>query len=997
MTARLDVEINSRGAKAGAREVNQALDSVKTSARQTTTAVNLFQKSLIITAASAAFTVGLSKATSASGMFADALAEVNTLLDETPGQLDLISEAAKQQAFQFGSLPVDQTKAFYQIISAGAADAAEATLTLTAANKLAVGGVTDVTIAADVLTSTLNVYGDAVGGASDVTDTLFIGMREGKTTIGELASEVGKVLPLAENLDIAFTTLVAATAALTKGGISTSRAITGLQGIMTAVVKPTAEAVKEAAALDLQFNALAVQTLGLSGFLEELARKTGGNTETLAKLFGNVEALLPVLNLAGSGAADFAEILDAMNDRLGATEIAFQKVSAAPGFASKQLRALGAVILTEVGDTIGQVLVPALQEVLENFDEIIRISGVVAISLTAAFGPQIAVMIGTQFVAAVGLATGAITTLTAAIAANPIGAILVAITASISALILFSDRIKLTSDGMLTLRDVFVTIWNFIVEDTKRAIDFWVDLFASVGRFIEQSVSEWVGPVEISMTDMGATVKTGVNAIIGLFVGAFGTISENWGLLPDFFSSVMVKTVNAIISGVETTINVTVNAVADFLEEVSRKTIAGINFLLAQANRIPLLDLDLLIEPEFKENEFNFAFDRITDQAEGTATKIGENIQKTWETAFSTDFIGDFVTEFQQAVEKTASIRREAERTSRLPPQRPAAPGAPPTPGAVSPDLTAQQLSVIQAAIDGFIGEAETAFNTLAGGYAERLGEMVDATKTAASEMGVAFAEVFGPGGTLQRGFADSAARAIVFGDDLRTSLINVGKQITAQLISKFIQTQLAMLTVGRAAESMAATTSTAIVAGNTASAASGIASQQALTAGAVASNQAIAASAAPAAATTSIATSGGSAVAGQAAFTAAIITMLALVARANGLLEFANGGVFSNRVVDRPTAFPLGMMGEAGPEAILPLARNARGQLGVLAPAVRSENGATVFAPVINVRVEGGRDPEETGRQTAGEVKRQLELTFSEFLRRQQRSGGLLNRQREF
>jgi Ca2+-binding EF-hand superfamily protein len=48
--------------------------------------------------------------------------------------------------------------------------------------------------------------------------------------------------------------------------------------------------------------------------------------------------------------------------------------------------------------------------------------------------------------------------------------------------------------------------------------------------------------------------------------------------------------------------------------------------------------------------------------------------------------------------------------------------------------------------------------------------------------------------------------------------------------------------------------------------------------------------------------------------------------------LKFAKGGVFSNQVVTRPTNFQLAQMGEAGPEAIMPLARTRDGSLGVVA-----------------------------------------------------------------
>lgn len=70
------------------------------------------------------------------------------------------------------------------------------------------------------------------------------------------------------------------------------------------------------------------------------------------------------------------------------------------------------------------------------------------------------------------------------------------------------------------------------------------------------------------------------------------------------------------------------------------------------------------------------------------------------------------------------------------------------------------------------------------------------------------------------------------------------------------------------------------------------------------------------------------------------------------GLVPFAAGGV-----VDRPTIFPfargIGLMGEAGPEAIMPLARDGAGRLGV-----RTQGAAA--APVINVSVDarGSNDP---------------------------------------
>ena len=47
---------------------------------------------------------------------------------------------------------------------------------------------------------------------------------------------------------------------------------------------------------------------------------------------------------------------------------------------------------------------------------------------------------------------------------------------------------------------------------------------------------------------------------------------------------------------------------------------------------------------------------------------------------------------------------------------------------------------------------------------------------------------------------------------------------------------------------------------------------------------------------------------------------------------KFANGGVFTNGIVNEPTLFDMGLMGEAGSEAIMPLTRHSNGSLGVRA-----------------------------------------------------------------
>jgi lambda family phage tail tape measure protein len=72
-----------------------------------------------------------------------------------------------------------------------------------------------------------------------------------------------------------------------------------------------------------------------------------------------------------------------------------------------------------------------------------------------------------------------------------------------------------------------------------------------------------------------------------------------------------------------------------------------------------------------------------------------------------------------------------------------------------------------------------------------------------------------------------------------------------------------------------------------------------------------------------------------------------------SGVQMFANGGAFTNSIVSTPTAFGMasgqsGVMGEAGPEAIMPLTRTASGKLGVIAAGGGTGTSISINAPVM-------------------------------------------------
>ena len=323
--------------------------------------------SRLTAAGGAAAVLGASLSIKEAAQFEKALAEVSTLLDDTSGLKGMAAEV-KLLSKEYGTFPTSNVKALYQIISAGATSSAEAMDLLTVSNKLALGGVTDVEVAADGLTTILNTYQEEAGGAAHVSDLLFTAMKAGKTTIGLLSGSIGKVAPLAVEAGVSLAELLAATSTITKGGIETSRAVAGLNQVLVSVVRPTSQARDLARLLGIEFDIASLQARKFSGFLEHVKEKTRGSSEALGLLFGSTEALTPALQLTGSGAETFNAILADMVDVTGETDTAVDKMSetTSQGFDRVKARA------TVLGIQIGDKLLPTINnffEILESESE----------------------------------------------------------------------------------------------------------------------------------------------------------------------------------------------------------------------------------------------------------------------------------------------------------------------------------------------------------------------------------------------------------------------------------------------------------------------------------------------------------------------------------------------------------------------------------------------------------------------------------------------------
>ncbi|MFZ3172078.1 MAG: phage tail tape measure protein [Carboxydocellales bacterium] len=471
------------------------------------------------------------------GDFGDGMAKISTIADATKVPLDQLKKGIRELSDQTGITTKDLTEAEYEAISAGV-DTANSVQFLGTAVKAAKGGFTDATTTVDGLTTVLNAYGKKAEEATDISDQMMLAQNFGKTTWGQMAASMGNVIPIAANLGVSTKELFGSLGVLTKNGIKTSEAVTGLKSAFSNIMKPAKEASDLAKQLGLDFNAAHLQSVGWAKFLEEVKQKTGGNAEQMAKLFGSVEALNSVMVLTGKGSGDLNSVLKQMENTTGLTQQAFDKVSGTPS--QKLYKAFNQIknSVTELAEKSApaiEKLAKVLGGLAEKFGQLSPVQQEFIIKmavLAAAIGPALMVLgnlstgigkVSGAIAKAGGMAnlfSGALTFLT-----SPVGIAIAAIAALAAVAYLIYknwDTIKAkTTEVWNAVKNTIVGIWESIKTKTS-------EIWEGIKTFFEK----WWPLLLVVFTG-------GIGLIIAYIIGHWDGIkkktSEIWEAIKNFF------------------------------------------------------------------------------------------------------------------------------------------------------------------------------------------------------------------------------------------------------------------------------------------------------------------------------------------------------------------------------------------------------------------------------------------------------------------------------
>lgn len=332
-----------------------------------------------------------------------------------------ISKDMKALSITLGKDATDVGEAMYQGLSAGVSEKNIADFT-EKMGKLAKGGFTEVATATDIATTVVNAYGKKIEEVDKISDILITTQNRGKTTVDELASAMGRVIPTASSMGLEFEELASAYAISTAKGIATAESTTYIDAMLKELGSTSngvGKWLKEN--LNVTFQDLQASGMNLGEILSYIDKEAQNNGTSFKELWSSAEASKMALTLLSDEGTDFTKVLGEMQNSTGATNEAFEKMdSTLKSKAEKSIQKLKNSFIS-LGETmlpmIEEKIIPSIEkfanwisnldeETLENIGTWTMWVGGLGVALTVA-GKLLTW--GSSMVSAIGTLSGALT------------------------------------------------------------------------------------------------------------------------------------------------------------------------------------------------------------------------------------------------------------------------------------------------------------------------------------------------------------------------------------------------------------------------------------------------------------------------------------------------------------------------------------------------------------------------------------------------------------
>lgn len=226
--------------------------------------------------------------------------QVVTLFGETGRAADesfgRVNRQVTDLSRRLGIDAVQAARAYYQTISANV-PREQAPGFLDVAARAAIGGSTTIVQATDAISNTMNAFGKSAADAEDVSNHLFVAVRDGKVTLDELSRTFYNLAPTASAAGLSLNETLAAVSTLTSRGVPAAEAMTRLRAVVDGIIRPSDEARRVQQLYNVQLDAGTLRADGWLGTLNRIYAATGGNETAITRLLGSSEAYQGVVTL----------------------------------------------------------------------------------------------------------------------------------------------------------------------------------------------------------------------------------------------------------------------------------------------------------------------------------------------------------------------------------------------------------------------------------------------------------------------------------------------------------------------------------------------------------------------------------------------------------------------------------------------------------------------------------------------------------------------------
>lgn len=310
-----------------------------------------------------------------------AFAKASTLLsgDDLTKYFEGLIEMSNRTGVAF----TDLAESMYSALSAGVPQDNVLEFVENTVN-LSKGGFTQTATAIDIVTTALNAYQMEMSEATHVQDVLITTQNLGKTTVDELASNMGKLISTANGVNVAFDQLGAMYATVTANGVATAETTTYLNAMINELGASgsTAEKAMQAATAGTDMAGKKISEISAMGYdvtdvlklMDEYAQSTG---KSLSDMFSSSEGA-KAANILHSNAESFKSNITAMIDSTGAAATAAETMMDTT--AEKTQVAKNQI--DNLTSAIAEQLLPAIGETAQSVSDALDSSGIKTVAET---------------------------------------------------------------------------------------------------------------------------------------------------------------------------------------------------------------------------------------------------------------------------------------------------------------------------------------------------------------------------------------------------------------------------------------------------------------------------------------------------------------------------------------------------------------------------------------------------------------------------------------